>query len=93
VNPDHTRKSVAMPRSRQNYPPVPAGPTPQDICRDGALDLNAAAEFTGHSKRALERLVAGRKIAFTRNGSKILIPRAALVELLAANLTMPLNPG
>jgi hypothetical protein len=54
----------------------------------GAVDLRGLAVEYGISRsRAFELMRAG-KLAYTRNGTKRLVPRRAIEELLAAGLVI-----
>jgi excisionase family DNA binding protein len=50
---------------------------------EGTTDVKGAVAFTGLSRPELYRLMAAGKLAFVKYGKRRLIPRRALVELLA----------
>lgn len=66
--------------------PMYAEPTAADLCADGALDLDGAAEFCRISKREIERAVERGEIETMYHGRKPLVPKRVLVLWLAAKL-------
>ena len=61
-------------------------PPPSTLAPDfaaGALSIAAASEFSSLSRRTLYELMESGALAFTKVGRRRLIPRAALVALLA----------
>lgn len=53
---------------------------------DGAMTVNAAAEFTGISRTRLYEFMGDAQLPFTVIGGRRLIPKRALVDLLNGNL-------
>ena len=60
--------------------------TPEWLCRDGALTLRGASEFTGLGRTRLYELIGSGRLRSVRVGNRRLIPRRALVALLAEGL-------
>ncbi len=58
----------------------------EEICADGALTLEAAIEFTGLSRSTLYELMGSADLPYTRVGGRRLIPKRALVEMLAKGI-------
>ncbi|HEX4612819.1 MAG TPA: helix-turn-helix domain-containing protein [Urbifossiella sp.] len=57
-----------------------------ELLADGTMGVAGAVKFTGLSKPELYRLMAAGRLAFVRHGTRRLIPRKALVTMLAAGL-------
>lgn len=60
---------------------------------DGAMSVPEAARLTGLGRTQLYVLMGTGELAYTKVGSRRLIPRRALVELLARNATCPPRSG
>jgi excisionase family DNA binding protein len=58
---------------------------------DRLLTLEEAAEILGTKPRFPRRLVAERRIRFTRVGRHIRIPESALHEFIEAGMVEPIN--
>lgn len=61
----------------------PIDPAALDLLRDGALTVSQAAEFSGICRTDLFGLMNSGELVWFRRGKARLIPRRALVELLA----------
>jgi excisionase family DNA binding protein len=57
-----------------------------ELMADGALTVAKACEFTSLSRPELYKLMAAGKLPFTKHGKRRLIPRRALVQLLAGDV-------
>ena len=57
-----------------------------EVVADGAMGVPEAVRFTGLSRAELYRLMCSGALAWLKHGRRRLIPRRALVELLAAKL-------
>ena len=57
-------------------------------CADGALTIRAAVEFSGISRTVLYELMAEGRLSPIRIGRRVLLPRAELVEILAAGMAL-----
>ena len=53
---------------------------------DGALGVGDASRFAGLGRTTLYGLMSAGKLAYTKIGSRRLIPKKALIDLLATNL-------
>ena len=60
---------------------------PAELLDDGAMGVDAAKRFTGLGRTALYDLMNRRILPFTKVGSRRLIPKRALIQVLANNLT------
>jgi len=58
---------------------------------DGLLTVAEAAEMLRTSERFPRRLIAERRIRFTRVGRHVRIPESALREFIAAGLVEPIT--
>lgn len=61
--------------------------TAQDLYADGAVSVEAAALFVGLSRASIYKLMDRGELPYSKLGTRRLIPKRALVELLAANST------
>jgi excisionase family DNA binding protein len=66
--------------------------TSSDLFGDGSVTVAEAARFTGLGRTSLYDLMTAGELTYTKVGARRLIPRRALVELLARNAT-PGGPG
>jgi excisionase family DNA binding protein len=62
-----------------------------DRMSDRLLTVAEAAEILRTSERFPRRLIAERRIIFTRVGRHVRIPESALREFIAAGLTQPIT--
>jgi excisionase family DNA binding protein len=53
---------------------------------DGVLSVNEAVEFSKLGRTELYKLMTAGKLAFLKHGKRRLIPKRALVELLAGKV-------
>lgn len=53
---------------------------------DGTLTIGDAVRFSGIGRTALYRLMGAGRLPYAQQGRRRLVPRKALVELLAAGL-------
>jgi excisionase family DNA binding protein len=58
---------------------------------EGALTIGGAIEFTGIGRSTLYALMGRGELPYTKVGTRRLIPRRALVALLAAHATRPVG--
>lgn len=58
-----------------------------DILADGTLSVAGAEAFSGLGRTTLYELMLGGKLAYTKVGARRLIPKRALLALLAEQLT------
>jgi|GEM_PF-2513905 len=58
----------------------------KELLSEGALGLDEAQRFTGLGRSYLYELMTSGRLPFTKCGSRRLIPKRALVELLADGL-------
>lgn len=65
-------------------PPAPFDPADLELMRDGALTVRQAAEFSGFSRTELFDLMRTGHLEWFVHGKHRMIPRRAIVELLAA---------
>ena len=73
--------------SRTTAPPAEApAESPEDLFRDGAVTVGKAVEFSGIGRTELYELMAAGAVPYTTHGTRRLIPRRALVRLLAARM-------
>ena len=63
-----------------------ARPTLMKLCEDGALTIRQATEFTGLPRTAVYKLLGDGTLPSVRVGRRRLIPKRALIELLAQGL-------
>ena len=70
---------------RPATPMLPAAPA-VDLCADGALSPDGAAEFTSVSRDEIDRAIARSEIETFHHGRRVLIARRELVRWLAAKL-------
>lgn len=63
-----------------------AGDAASALLAEGTMSVDAAVKFTDLSRAELYRLMAGRRLAFVKHGGRRLLPKKALVEMLAAGL-------
>lgn len=61
-------------------------PNAEEVLRDGSLAIDAACDFTGLSRAELYRRMDRGALAYTLQGRRRLIPRRALVRMLAGGL-------
>lgn len=66
--------------------PMTPEPTAADLCADGALSCNAAAEFCGICRREIEMAIERGELETMYHGRKPLVPRRMVVAWLAAKL-------
>ena len=64
----------------------------RELCGDGALDVKAAITFSGIRRASLFKLMGSGELPFIQLRRKRLIPRTALVRLLASGLQAPASP-
>jgi excisionase family DNA binding protein len=57
-----------------------------ELLRDGALGLPEASAFTGLGRSKLYELMDSGRLAYVKEGTRRLIPKRALQELLASCL-------
>ena len=55
----------------------------EELFADGTMDVAAACEFTGIRRTKLYSLMTSGELPYTQLGTRRLIPRKALVRLLA----------
>ncbi|HYH66503.1 MAG TPA: helix-turn-helix domain-containing protein [Urbifossiella sp.] len=60
--------------------------TKLELLADGAVDVRGAEALSAVSRSGLYALMAAGRLPWTQVGKKRLIPRRALVELLAKNV-------
>lgn len=58
----------------------------EELMRDGALTIGAATQYAGLSRAELYRRMERGVLPYTVQGRRRLIPRRALVRMLAAGL-------
>jgi excisionase family DNA binding protein len=68
---------------------VEARPEQVELFGDGALGVAEAARFSGIGRTTLYELMSAGKLAYTKVGSRRLIPRRGLVALLAEQAMRP----
>ena len=68
---------------RPATPALPA-PTSEDVCRDGCVSIDGAADLSSLSRDEIKRAIAGGELETFSRGRRVLIPRVALVKWLAA---------
>ena len=56
------------------------------MAADGADTVRGTARFIGISERQVYRLIAGRKLASLRAGTRVLVPRRSAREYIAQQL-------
>ncbi|MFO0852433.1 MAG: helix-turn-helix domain-containing protein [Gemmataceae bacterium] len=61
-------------------------PAPEAVLADGVLSVEQAQAFCGLSEAELYRRMADGRLAFVRYGRRRLIPKRALIALLAPGL-------
>jgi excisionase family DNA binding protein len=57
-----------------------------ELLQDGAIGIEEARKFTGLGRSVLYDLMSKGRLPFTKIGARRLIPRRALVEVLAQGL-------
>ena len=57
-----------------------------DLLEDGVVSVREAAEFVGLSRSALYQLMAAGDLQFVKIGRRRLVPKRALIALLARSL-------
>jgi excisionase family DNA binding protein len=60
-----------------------------EILEDGAVSIEEARRFSGIGRTALYGLMQSGRLPFAKIGARRLVPRRALVQLLAEGLTKP----
>lgn len=65
---------------------TPPSDEAEELLRDGALTVGAATEYAGLSRAELYRRMERGVLPYTIQGRRRLIPRRALVRMLAAGL-------
>lgn len=58
----------------------------REVAADGALSIEEAMKFTSLGRSELYKRMDAGKLVFVKIGKRRLIPKRALVELLAANV-------
>lgn len=61
----------------------------KELLEDETLTVAGATKFTGLSKSTLYEMMGRSKLVYTMAGGRRLIPKRALVRLLAENLKGP----
>jgi excisionase family DNA binding protein len=65
-----------------------------DLMTDGSFGVEEAQSFSGLGRTFLYELMTRGELPYTKVGARRLIPKRALVELLAKGLTcLPTTPG
>lgn len=70
---------------RPSTPHVKA-PTSEELCADGALDIDGLAAFASLSRREVEKALAAGEVETFRRGVRVLIARREAVRWLAGML-------
>lgn len=60
--------------------------TALSLCAGGGMTISRACEFAGISRRQLYRHIAAGELAYSKIGRRVVIPREAVVRLLASRL-------
>lgn len=61
-------------------------PRARTACEDGAVSVAEASRFTGLGRSELYQMMVRNELAYLKHGRRRLIPRRALVDLLASRL-------
>jgi hypothetical protein len=61
----------------------------EELCRDGAVTVEGAVEFSGIGRTELYAHMNEGRLVYAQNGNRRLIPRRALMRLLAALIVHP----
>lgn len=77
---------MARPAKPMFPPTVSPVPTVEEICADGALSPDGAAEFTSLSRDEIDRAISRGEIEIFRYGRRVLIARREAVRWLATYL-------
>ena len=75
-----------MRAGRPATPMYPPAPTAADLCADGTLSPDGAADFTSLSRDEIDRAIDRGEIETFRHGRRVLIAKRVLVLWLAAKL-------
>jgi excisionase family DNA binding protein len=59
----------------------------KELAKDGAVSVKAAVEFTGVGRASLYAMMGNGELAYIKVGTRRLIPKAALVRMLAERMT------
>jgi excisionase family DNA binding protein len=59
----------------------------KELVADGAMGVKAAQAFTGLSRAELYKLMAAGTLPYLKHGTRRLVPKKALVDLLAKDMT------
>ena len=62
--------------------------TATELLADGAMGVPEAAKFCGLSRAEIYRRMAARELPSVKHGRRRLVPKVALVEMLAKGLTV-----
>lgn len=66
--------------------PMTSAPTALEVCADGALSPEGAAEFTSLCRAEIDRAVERGELETFHHGRRVLIPKRVVVEWLARKL-------
>lgn len=72
-----------MSKPKPSFAPVAASSSAEATCREGALSLARAGRFCGVSKAVIYELVKAGKLPSLPFGRRRVIPKQALVALMA----------
>ena len=82
-----------MARTRCAYTPITRAepeatePTPAELVADGVVDLKTAAKMCGHAATWMKDQVRSGAVASFLLGRRRVIPRRALIDFLAAEMS------